>query len=68
MSAPGPHKHHRVVSVCVGGHGPHAVDAVVVQGGPLDDPQAPQGLVQHQATEVVSNLLGLETQGRTEIR
>lgn len=59
LSAPGSHKHHRVLAVGVGRHRSHAFGPVLVQRVTLDDPQASERLVQHQATEVVSDLFRL---------
>lgn len=59
LSAPGSHEHHRVLSVGVRRHGAHALGAVLVQRVALDDPQASQRLVQHQAAKIISDLLRL---------
>lgn len=59
LSTPSPHKHHRVFSVGVRGHGAHALRPVLVQRVPLNHPQASERLVQHQAAEIISDLLRL---------
>lgn len=59
LSAARSHEHHRVLSVRVGRHGSHALGAVLVQRVALDDPQASERLVQHQAAEIIADLLWL---------
>lgn len=54
-----PHEHHRIISVCVRSHGRHPVRAVVEQRNALNDPQSSERLVQNQAAEIITNLLGL---------
>lgn len=67
LSAPGSHEHHRVLPVRVGRHSAHALGAVLVQRVSLDDPQASDRLVQHQAAEIVSDLLRLWKQKKEKM-
>lgn len=60
LSTPGSHEHHGVFSIGVGGHGSHALGPVLVQRVSLDHTQASQRLVQHQAAEIISDLLRLQ--------
>ncbi|TNN56589.1 hypothetical protein EYF80_033126 [Liparis tanakae] len=56
LAAARAHEHHRVLAVGVGRHGAHALRPVLVQRVALDDPQAPQRLVQDLAAEDASRL------------
>lgn len=61
-----PHEHHRIISVCVRSHGRHPVRAVVEQRNALNDPQSSERLVQNQAAEIITNLLGLRDKKNNE--
>ncbi len=64
MATASPHEHHWMTSVSVRGHGRHTVSAVVKQRSALNDPQSSERLVQNQATEIITNLLGLQDETR----
>lgn len=67
LPTPGSHEHHCMFSVGVGGHGAHALSPVLVQRVSLDHPQASERLVQHQAAEIISDLLRLWVREEGEI-
>lgn len=67
LTTAGSHKHHRVFSVGVGSDGAHSLSPVFVQRRSLDHPQASQRLVQHQAAEIITDLLRLWTRNTLDV-
>lgn len=53
-------EHHSVIAVRVRSHGCHTVGPIVKQRSAFNDLQPSERLIQNQATEIITNLLGLQ--------
>lgn len=64
MAAACAHEHDGVIAVGVRSHGCHTVGPILKQRSAFDDLQPSERLIQNQATEIITNLLGLQDNTR----